>query len=344
MSPPRDQPPGAGPRHRKGASPSSRSGPVQSWLELARLSNAPTVATNALVGAAVAIVWSQHRGGIGSPQPWEIVALALAMVAMYAAGMILNDWFDLEIDRRERPSRPLPSGRIDAPMALNAAIALMGFGVILACTVQTTVLPWVLLLAATIVAYDMLHARGWIGVPLMALCRALAIAVPALALTPHDAAPWRLLAWFALPLAGYIALMSVIARREVGIAGVRRWAGALLFIPALIPIGALTSGWSPPLTDGRVLGLGFIGGALVAWLVRAQLFATPLPAAWVRPVLPRRLTPGGVRMPRAIMAWIGAIALIDAMSLLVLGEPALALIALGLFFVTTVSHARIAGS
>lgn len=326
------------------SSPPTQTSLLMAWLELARLSNAPTVASNALVGAAIATVWSTHHGSIAQPQPWEILTLVISMVAMYAAGMMLNDWFDLDIDRRERPSRALPSGRIAPSSALNAAIALMGGGVILACLVQSTALPWVLLLAAAIISYDMLHARAWIGVPLMALCRALAIAVPALALTPSDAAPWKLLLWFAPPLALYVALVSIIARREVGSGGSQRWMGALLLLPALAPLGALTSGLLPPLTEGRILGLGFVGGALVSWIIRAQLFATPLPPTWVQLLLPGRLKPGGVRIPRAIMAWIGAIALVDAMSLILLGEPGLAVVAVGLFFLATVSHIRIAGS
>ena len=31
---------------------------------------------------------------------------------LYAAGMVLNDAFDAELDARERPERPIPSGRI----------------------------------------------------------------------------------------------------------------------------------------------------------------------------------------------------------------------------------------
>ena len=33
-------------------------------------------------------------------------------MAIYAAGIVLNDVFDYEIDRVERPGRPLPSGRV----------------------------------------------------------------------------------------------------------------------------------------------------------------------------------------------------------------------------------------
>ena len=48
-------------------------------------------------------------------QPADAVTLALlaaASVLLYAAGVVLNDVADVEVDRSERPERPIPSGRI----------------------------------------------------------------------------------------------------------------------------------------------------------------------------------------------------------------------------------------
>lgn len=331
-------------------SPARPTDGVGAWLELARLSNAPTVMTNAMVGGAAALVADPRAGGGSSSAPWKLLALALAMACMYTAGMMLNDRLDVEIDRRERPSRPIPSGRISPAAALNAALALLGAGAIIACAVDRSALPWVLALAAAIVLYDLLHRRAWLGIPLLSCCRALAMAVPAAAMSGRAAItggprePWSLLASFAVPLAAYIAIVGLVARREVEARDRARWLGVLLVVPALAPLAALARGLLPPLTEERAFGLAFLAGALVAWLVRSQLFATPLPPRLASRFLPARVRPGGVRVPRAIMAWIGAIALVDAMSLVLLGQPGLALAALGLFFVVTVGHARIAGS
>ncbi|MBX3354207.1 MAG: UbiA family prenyltransferase [Phycisphaeraceae bacterium] len=316
---------------------------IQAWLELARLTNAPTVVTNALLGAAVAMAWCASIDA-APVAGRDIAILVAALVSTYTAGMIMNDWFDLAIDRVERPGRPLPSGRISSTAALNVAIILMGLGMILPCAVAPRMLVWVLLLGSAVVAYNRLHAWAFLAIPLLALCRMLAVTIPALALTPADQPPWPLLGCFIIPLGVFIALVTLIARREVGAPGARRWLGVLLPIAALAPLASIASGLLPRLTEGRLLGLGFITGALIAWLIRAQLFATPLPRRMVAPLLPGRLKPGGVRMPRAVMAWIGAIALMDAMGLLLLGEPGLAVAAIGLFFLTTVGHARIAGS
>jgi len=283
----------------------------------------------------------------GASVAWSVVVLAVSIALMYAGGMVLNDRLDLEIDRRERPHRPIPSGRISPGAALNAAIVLMGAGAIGICAVDRAALPWALALVGTIVAYDLLHARAILGIPLMALCRALAMVVPAAALGGDAGVPWRLLAWFALPLALYVAIMSIVARGEAradGGGALRRWLGPLLLVPALAPVAALGSGLLPALSEERAFGVAFLMGALIAWIVRAQLFATPLPPSVAARFLPSRVKPGGVRVPRAIMAWIGAIALVDAMSLALLAQPGLALVALGLFFVVTVGHSRIAGS
>ena len=36
----------------------------------------------------------------------------MASTLLYWSGMVWNDYFDLEQDRKERPGRPLASGRI----------------------------------------------------------------------------------------------------------------------------------------------------------------------------------------------------------------------------------------
>ena len=54
-----------------------------------------------------------------------------AVVALYAAGMVLNDVCDVELDRRERPERPLPSGDVSVAAAALAGVALLAAGVAL---------------------------------------------------------------------------------------------------------------------------------------------------------------------------------------------------------------------
>lgn len=53
----------------------------------------------------------------------------LSIFCISAAALILNDYFDVETDRINAPSRPLPSGLVTKPevMVLSVVVALLGF-------------------------------------------------------------------------------------------------------------------------------------------------------------------------------------------------------------------------
>lgn len=60
------------------------------------------------------------------------VIFAGASTCLYWAGMSLNDYADREIDAKERPNRPIPSGRVTPEFALKFAGALTAAGIGLA--------------------------------------------------------------------------------------------------------------------------------------------------------------------------------------------------------------------
>ena len=74
-------------------------------LRLGRVSNLPTVWTNMLTGLVLA------GGSLVDPR---ILPLLIALSLFYVGGMYLNDAFDAELDAKERPERPIPSGQISA--------------------------------------------------------------------------------------------------------------------------------------------------------------------------------------------------------------------------------------
>jgi 4-hydroxybenzoate polyprenyltransferase len=55
--------------------------------------------------------------------------LVTASALIYMAGMVLNDVFDVDIDRIERPGRPLPSGRIAWNWARSLGMLMLVAGV-----------------------------------------------------------------------------------------------------------------------------------------------------------------------------------------------------------------------
>ena len=74
------------------------------WLQLMRLPNVFT----AMADVAMGFLFTHP-----SLEPLGVFCLLLlSSSCLYTAGMVLNDVFDLEMDRRERPQRPLPSGRM----------------------------------------------------------------------------------------------------------------------------------------------------------------------------------------------------------------------------------------
>ncbi len=96
--------------------------PIGAWLQLVRLPNVFTVLAD--VGAAFLLV--------GGDQPGLRLAVVLAAgVALYWAGMILNDVFDVEKDRAERSNRPIPSGAISAAAAAKAGWGCLVVGIVL---------------------------------------------------------------------------------------------------------------------------------------------------------------------------------------------------------------------
>ena len=97
---------------------------VLSWLRLLRVSNLPSAISSILMAfLLVHQAWSPVI---------ELLFLILASTSLYLAGMVLNDVFDLEVDLRQRPGRPLPRREISKMAAIKAGIGLMMGGILLA--------------------------------------------------------------------------------------------------------------------------------------------------------------------------------------------------------------------
>ena len=100
---------------------------------------------------------------------WVLGLLVAASSLLYAAGVVLNDVFDVERDRDERPERPLPSGRISLRAArwLGWELLLLGTvaaGCASACSSACRGRPSVaVLLAGCIVLYDAVLKRTLVG-------------------------------------------------------------------------------------------------------------------------------------------------------------------------------------
>ncbi|MFM7132783.1 MAG: UbiA family prenyltransferase [Planctomycetota bacterium] len=223
----------------------STRGRLRAWLEIMRISNLPTVLSNAIAGAtlgacALAIeraptdglaVWFGGFlipvGPDGPELAWlsaSGTALFLAPFAIpllaYLGGMVLNDAFDAEIDARERHSRPIPSGQIARRSAFAAGFALLGAALALAALRgPASVVAATAVLVLAIVVYDRFHAKTVASTLLLALCRALAALVPMLAFADGDLGLLVRRGAIALPiaLAAWTLGLSLLARNEIAL-------------------------------------------------------------------------------------------------------------------------------
>jgi 4-hydroxybenzoate polyprenyltransferase len=300
---------------------SSRSSGVSAYLELIRASNLPTCLSNVLVGAAIA---SAGSGGVlGAPRvPTDWAALAASAVAVclfYAAGMALNDVCDAEIDRHERPSRPIPSGRISSRSALTFVIVcfVVGLGIMAPQGLPAALLA--LLLVILIVAYDLTH-KNFVGAPLlMGSCRGLIYPMVAASLV------WPIGVGVAVALGCLMVLFVIGITIVAGMENLsspdrRRWLCVLL---PVIVVSAAT--WVRP---DRWEGAIVAAIVLVAWLTIAGRF----------------LFGSRPRIIQSVLSYLSAICLIDAYFLTLLSRPDLGMIATVCFGLTALGHRRILGA
>lgn len=280
-------------------------------LKLGRVSNLPTVWTNVLVGVVVV------GGAIGDTRvPWIILAISLC----YVAGMFLNDAFDREFDARHRPERPIPSNQATAAAVFGAGFAMLVAGV--------AVLAWVgfgfaggtgwrpvaagIALAAAIVFYDWHHKRNALSPVVMGLCRMLVYFTAGYAIAVE--LPGRLFV-LGLLLVCYLIGLTYIAKQEHLGRVANLWPLAFLALPLLW--GLTASLGNAAFASAALSMLAWV--LFVAWVVYSLSFL-------------RRRAPGDV--PRAVGSLLAGICLWDAVVITTADQPAVAMLALGLFVLT----------
>jgi len=280
---------------------------LRAYLQLLRPANVATALADVLAGFAIAGATNR------SAWPW----LLLATACLYAGGVVLNDVFDRDLDRRERPERPIPSGRVTAAGAAALGGGLLALGTLAAAGAGTAALLVALAIAACVLLYDRWGKRHAAIAPLnMAMCRALNLLLGVAVVPPALASAWPIAS---VPLL-YIYAVTAISRGEVH-GGSRRAATSALAVllaslaglaliasragyeragPALILVAALAWRVVPPFYAARqrpaaatirtavrrgVLSLVLLDAALAAAfagpLFAAVVLAVGLAAGWL---------------------------------------------------------------
>lgn len=93
---------------------------------------------------------------VGAPlQPGFELALGMLVVFLISSGgMVINDYADAEIDKINRPKRPIPSGKISRSAALVYAILLFFVGLVIAFNISDIAFGIAALAAALLIAYS----------------------------------------------------------------------------------------------------------------------------------------------------------------------------------------------
>jgi 4-hydroxybenzoate polyprenyltransferase len=228
------------------------------WLQLLRLANVLTAVADVAMGYLVT-----H----GNLQPvGHFTLLAAASCLMYLSGMVLNDVFDAQVDARDQPRRPIPSGRVSLPTAAAVGWAMLASGVLVASYASFVAADWrpgvvATLLAVCVVLYDAVLKRTPLAPLAMGACRMLNVLL-GMSLGPlaaEAASPYvrwgTTTGWLiAIGIGGYIVGVTIFARTEARASSRTRLIGglAVLFVGmALLAATPELSQHDPPLAVSR---------------------------------------------------------------------------------------------
>lgn len=231
------------------------------YLQLMRPANIITAWADILAGFTAAGIFIIPDNSNWSSLAW----LLLATTGLYGGGVVFNDVFDAELDAKERPERPIPSGRASLTGAIYVGSLLLILGILAAAQVSQLSFFLATGVALSALLYDAWGKHHALISPLnMGLCRAgnllLGVSVVPQLLNER----WYLAL---IPLV-YIAAITAMARGEVH--GGKSSTGVLALGMLAVVLGSLL-----------ILGISHnysILSALPFWV----LFAIRVLPSWVQ--------------------------------------------------------------
>lgn len=189
---------------------------IRGFLKLVRPANIITAWSNILVGAAIAYGTLNDESlpmfDFINYFNFDIVLLIISTSGLYGGGIVMNDYFDANLDAKERPERPIPKGLISKKNALNFAIILYTIGVISAfCVNIFSGIIACSLVGLTLIYNAFSKHNSFLGPLNMGICRAvnwlLGMSICATFFSSF-------LLWLIIPLL-YIFGITLVSRSEV---------------------------------------------------------------------------------------------------------------------------------
>lgn len=271
---------------------------LKPYLQLLRPANLVTAVADILAGYSF-VFWTFRHHTYASP---DLLWLCLSTLGLYGGGVVLNDFFDADLDAVERPERPIPSGRARKSAVGWFGFGLLGLGVLAAVPAGGYSWPIAAAVAVLTVLYNRFAKHHvFIGPLVMGLCRGgnLLLGMSAV----DEALAWGSVA--AVPVA-YIFAITLVSQGEVHGGG--RWklgVALLLFLAVQFVQGAL--GYA----DDNLL-------PIVPFLVLHAAFLYP-------PLLQAIQNPVGPNIGKAVKAGVISLILMDAAWAAVTGQVGAAL-------------------
>jgi 4-hydroxybenzoate polyprenyltransferase len=183
---------------------------LREYLLLIRLPNVFTTPSNILAGYFAAVT-------VAETDIMRLIALMVSSGLLYIGGIVLNDYFDVEIDKRERPSRPLPSGNVSKRHAMAIVIVALLIANTIALVVGPISLAVSLALTFAIIAYNYRLKHGLLGPFAMGGARFLNVifgASPALLYINNHS--FAIVGAAAASLFLYIVAITILSKKEAG--------------------------------------------------------------------------------------------------------------------------------
>jgi len=122
------------------------------YIEITRPGTSLLAGLGAVVGAIIA----------GVPFSIDFLYIFLSILFVTGAGMTINDYYDLEIDKINAPHRPLPSGRILKKDALSYSIFLFSLALALSAFLNIYCFVFVLFNSLVEFFYAKIYKRWWL--------------------------------------------------------------------------------------------------------------------------------------------------------------------------------------
>jgi len=219
---------------------------IRQYFQLVRFPGIFTAFTNVLLGYLVV-----QGDDFGLYLLGPLLAIS---GCLFLAGMSLNDYFDYKIDKKERPQRPIPSGKIPPKNALFLGIIFLIIANVFSIFVGLETVILTIAMSLLIFSYDFkIKNFPVIGILTLSSIRFLNVILGTSVAFNSE------IVYIAIPMAIFVAGISIFARTEVSDYSRKSEMLNLIFIISTIVITIIII-----LDKITIVQLGFLGLFIVS--------------------------------------------------------------------------------